>query len=91
MVLSKAVCKHCSQQAIDESKGYFAWGHYAELVWDDDRLVICPQKHRRGADGDAFIDEPPPEWCPYAAEHVVSNETEQTSAQQISGDGGIVE
>lgn len=71
MVLSKAVCKHCVEQSLDEPDSPFAWCHYADSVWDDG-LVICPSRYAPGADGEAFTCEPPPSWCPFAAEHIVS-------------------
>ena len=61
-MLNKGVCKRC----IGE------WDDFHEKeCWRESGDVPCPERYSIMLDF-ANIDEPPPEWCPYFVEHIVS-------------------
>ena len=84
MSLSKEICKRCCEQNYvdDPEQGFVGWGHLSDMFWDDDGVVMCAFSDMEGMPGEAHVDEPPPSWCPYAAEHVVSRGSVEIGAEE---------
>ena len=80
-MLNQSICKRC---LVEEVKAYGqkpedGWTYTDEMNWEGDGhagggYVACPGVNLDLGPHFAKIKEPPPEWCPYAAEHVVSQE-----------------
>jgi hypothetical protein len=70
-MLNKEFCKRCHVQ-------YFMGNRWTVLVdnqWEENKLISCPLAlHNSFEFPTCKISDPPPEWCPYALEHVL-NET----------------
>ena len=70
-MLNKKVCKKCW---VREEKS-FGWNRFKDREWRENNVVVCPfEKDALTANHAAMTNEEPPEWCPYAAEHIVSGE-----------------
>ena len=78
-MLNKEVCKCCIKKYEN-----MPWSSISEFHWEESKMVACPWIDRRDTGypegpqgpGTANIKDNPPEWCPYAAEHVVSQDVE---------------
>ena len=66
MRLVKSICKHCIGGSFFPLSN---WLESDDDRWEVDSAVMCP-----GEVDEYDIDKPPPKWCGYAAEHIVSQE-----------------
>jgi len=77
MSLSKEICKRCvrrRKRVADVEPGWtIGWDADDERIFAEHREVVCSAGHV------ALVDEPPPWWCLYAPEQLVSNESEEGS------------
>ena len=71
-MLSKDVCRKCINSAARDGLRVSSWGLMDDKRWEHGE-VLCEDfwQSKRS------IQEPPPEWCPYIVEHVVSQDVEQ--------------
>jgi hypothetical protein len=70
MSLSKKICKRCMNKFLgDEGDGI--WGESSECSWKHE-YIVCPEKVKALNMVPIPIQGVPPEWCPFALEHVVS-------------------
>jgi len=65
-------CWYDYSQRHDRVDGWVAY----DDIWRLNGFANCPHE-RSGNEDRPRVDSLPPSWCPYAAEHVVSNETEE--------------
>ena len=71
MTLNRAICKRCWKD--DDPEERVGWHERDNKRWREERKVCCPFTHAQSVfEPMACVDEPPPRFCPYAAEHVVS-------------------
>ena len=72
-MLNKEVCKRCADREL-----IGGWTPMCEAQWNVDGDVCCIWVALKSSELFAVIrvDQPPPEQCPYAAEHVVSQDVE---------------
>ena len=65
-MLNKTVCQEC----YSRNRSY--WTEVSEIAWERGH-VTCPAGSWRELLGHlVYINQPPPEWCKYSCEHLVS-------------------
>ena len=77
-MLNKEVCHRCRDKVARHGPGlcWFCWTEMDEENWEIG-YVECPQPYKALAPGGwARVDEDVPVYCPYIAEHVVSQDVE---------------
>ena len=81
-MLNREICKVCVNRHGSESWPVYKWDRMHDAHWRDG-VAVCPWIDRRvygdsdgvwgpGGPGTAAVYSEPPEWCPYAMEHIVS-------------------
>jgi len=77
-VLNKEVCKKCVLHfsSIVPVLWPMSWDDGNERLWETAKLVICPYADNKEAPmaGVISIFAVPPKQCPYALEHIVSQD-----------------
>lgn len=71
-MLSKRICKDCYVKGCNNAD---AWDDAVERMWKRG-IMWCVEFHEKDRItsyvGETKVNEPPPRWCKYALEHVVS-------------------
>jgi len=70
-MLNRAICKRC----IGRANPQWLEQDFVDDYWDEG-FAACPFD---GPQDSTPVDAVPPEWCPYAAEHVLSDEAKQSN------------
>ena len=76
-MLNKTICKQCVNRQFQHIVGRSgAWCSYDDRAWNVARIVSCrfhgvEERLDKDIHGTP-VDEPPPKWCPFSAEHLVS-------------------
>ena len=73
-MLNKEICKRCRRESGGRLKDWDGYAEHAWGLWMG--YVECPNVGLFLSLRFAKVGQPPPVWCPYAVEHVVSQDAE---------------